>query len=108
MTKLRPNQRIKIAERYMVDKVMFTGEMFEHLQSLGSSPPTLLVLNGTNPDSKIMTPSFASFFDSKDKKKKKWSESMAQWSKVDNSPLLFNEMSDLRVIKTPMEQGKDL
>ena len=92
----------------MVDKVMFTGEMFEHLQSLGSSPPTLLVLNGTNADSKIMTPSFASFFDSKDKKKKKWSESMSQWSKVDNSPLLFNEMSDLRVIKTPMEQGTDL
>ena len=67
------------------------SEMIYHLQSLGESP-TILLLNGINSDSGTNTVP-ASF-------------NGIENFEVDNSPLLFNEISDLRVIKTPMEQGK--
>ena len=66
------------------------SEMIEHLKGLGESY-TILLLNGKNSDSKLNTvpASFAGI----------------ENFKVDNTTLLFNEIADLRVIKTPMEQG---
>ena len=66
------------------------SEMIEHLKGLGESH-TILLLNGKNPDSKLNTvpASFAGI----------------ENFKVDNTTLLYNEIADLRVIKTPMEQG---
>ena len=67
------------------------SEMIHHLQSLGGYP-TILLLNGVNSQLKLNT--VPASFDG------------IENFEVDNSPLLFNEISDLRVIKTPMEQGK--
>ena len=65
------------------------SEMIYHLQSLGGSP-TILLLNGEMNTMNTVPASFDGI----------------ENFKVDNSTLLFNEINNLRVIKTPMEQGR--
>ena len=76
-----------------MDEVRHTEEMPAHLRSLEARGPiTLLLLLGRNTDSKKMTRP-AAF------------EGIEQFRTDEDT--LFNVIMELRVIKTPMEQGRE-
>jgi len=79
----------EIVERYRVDEVRYVDEMPDHLRSvLGSTVPTLLLLEGPNTDSGKMTRPAA--FDG-----------MSEFTT--NRGLLHPIIAELRVVKTDME-----
>jgi len=78
----------EVKERYQVDSVLYVDEMPEHLRTLASGQPTLLLLEGPNTDSGKMTRPAA--FDG-----------MSQFQT--NRTLLHHQMAECRVIKTPDE-----
>ena len=83
---------VQIRERYQVDEVRHTEEMATHLRSLEARGPiTLLLLLGRNTDSKKMTRP-ANF-------------TGIEHFRTDRDTL-FSVIMELRVIKTPMEQGR--
>ena len=86
---------VQIRERYQVDEVRHTEEMAAHLRSLEvrhRGPMTLLLLLGENTDSHKMT-------------------RPANFTGIEqfrtDKDTLFNVIMELRVIKTPMEQGRE-
>ena len=86
---------VQIRERYQVDEVRHTEDMAAHLRSLEvrhRGPMTLLLLLGENTDSHKMTRP-ANF-------------TGIEQFRTDRDTL-FNVIMELRVIKTPLELGRE-